>query len=516
MAKKDHLHQLIHALTKSEKRYFKLYASVQKGETQYMQLFDAIAAQEEYDEQALKEEFAGKRFVNQFNVAKKYLYDLILRTLRVCHEQSSMVAQIMENTRTVAILFQKGLTEQATELLDRTIVLATEHEESLLLLEALQWKVRIHDRSLTTLSEIEDRYSQIFRALEQCNRNLQYGRLLDLMELRTRRDNIGSEEQGLKSLEEYLEHPLLAEDAPSNSVKSALLYNWAHGIYHFSRNEHEAALHYTTEQIHLFESSPIILNDYPKHYLNILHNQATSLQILRDHAQFNAVVEKATAFAEQFLARNPLRTLRLRCEVFYMAYWNQLTHFVRIGEFSNALRLAEKIEAGLVEFAPHLESYNYFKLLLKLTALYIGAGHYAEATSKLTMLLNDRTISQHSDIEKYSRFLQIIVQYELGNIELIEYLARSTYRWLRSRKELDAFDSVILRYARKLGYTTVEPPNAAFFQEWETALTAEIQRRGYRSGFFDYIAWIQSKKAGVSMQTAVRELHAHATATVPV
>jgi hypothetical protein len=42
-------------------------------------LFDAINAQEEYDEVKLKKKFKGETFTNNFSAAKKYLEEAILR-----------------------------------------------------------------------------------------------------------------------------------------------------------------------------------------------------------------------------------------------------------------------------------------------------------------------------------------------------------------------------------------------------------------------------------------------------
>jgi len=51
MAYSNDLFDLIHAMTKSEKRYFKLFSSGQSGDKEYINLFNAISKQEYYDEE---------------------------------------------------------------------------------------------------------------------------------------------------------------------------------------------------------------------------------------------------------------------------------------------------------------------------------------------------------------------------------------------------------------------------------------------------------------------------------
>ena len=56
MTPKSDLHQLIHALTKSEKRFFQLYAKrhVIGEENNYAKLYKLIEVQKEYDEEKIK------------------------------------------------------------------------------------------------------------------------------------------------------------------------------------------------------------------------------------------------------------------------------------------------------------------------------------------------------------------------------------------------------------------------------------------------------------------------------
>ncbi|NNK81125.1 MAG: hypothetical protein HKO93_06480, partial [Flavobacteriales bacterium] len=62
------LFDLVHSMTRSEKRYFKIYIRTHssKHSDEYIQLFDMIDEQEEYDENAListvKDQGSDQRF----------------------------------------------------------------------------------------------------------------------------------------------------------------------------------------------------------------------------------------------------------------------------------------------------------------------------------------------------------------------------------------------------------------------------------------------------------------------
>ena len=106
----DDLFQLIKALTKQEKRYFKLHASrhVIGKENKYVKLFDAIDQQKEYNEERIKKKFNHAPITRQLHVAKNYLYHLLLDSLRSYHESKSE-DKFFTLLRNAQLLFNKGL-----------------------------------------------------------------------------------------------------------------------------------------------------------------------------------------------------------------------------------------------------------------------------------------------------------------------------------------------------------------------------------------------------------------------
>jgi hypothetical protein len=73
------LFQLIHSLTRSEKRYFTVVAATHRDSSAYLKLFKAIDSQEAYDEKALKQQFSGEPFIKYYAVLKVQLYHFLLK-----------------------------------------------------------------------------------------------------------------------------------------------------------------------------------------------------------------------------------------------------------------------------------------------------------------------------------------------------------------------------------------------------------------------------------------------------
>ena len=124
----DHLFRLVKSLNKSEKGYFKKYANfhVRNEMNNYIRIFDAIDLQTEYNEARLLHKFRNERFVKQFAVAKKYLYDIVMESLEAYHRNST--TEIRSLLTRVEILVDKGLHSQAKKLLRKAKEMARIHE----------------------------------------------------------------------------------------------------------------------------------------------------------------------------------------------------------------------------------------------------------------------------------------------------------------------------------------------------------------------------------------------------
>ena len=143
MAKNNALFSLIKSLSRSEKRYFKLFAARSGRPTNYIRLFEAIEKQEDYDEAALRKQFAGESFMRQLHVTKNYLSRLILKSLRNFHAGISKKAEVKDALRNVEILFHKELYGHCKRELKKARHTAEQFEIDECLVEILAWQRKI-------------------------------------------------------------------------------------------------------------------------------------------------------------------------------------------------------------------------------------------------------------------------------------------------------------------------------------------------------------------------------------
>ncbi len=114
------LFDLIHSLSRTEKRHFKLYSSMHGEDKAYIKLFDAIEKQKKYDEQAIKLLFQKESFLKRFSATKAYLYQSILRSLKIYHQDSNVTLEVHNIFLEVEILSQRGIYKPSLKLLEKS------------------------------------------------------------------------------------------------------------------------------------------------------------------------------------------------------------------------------------------------------------------------------------------------------------------------------------------------------------------------------------------------------------
>jgi len=121
VALKTDLFRLIQSLSKSEKRFLKLYAGrhVTGNSNNYIELFNAIAGMTNYDKQQLRAKFAGRAFIKNLRFTKHYLYRLILKSLEHYHADKTEGFRLRSLITQSELLLEKGLTVQVGQLLKK-------------------------------------------------------------------------------------------------------------------------------------------------------------------------------------------------------------------------------------------------------------------------------------------------------------------------------------------------------------------------------------------------------------
>ena len=175
------------------------------------------------------------------------------------------------------------------------------------------------------------------------------------------------------------------------------------------------------------------------------------------------------------------------------------------GTFTEGLQLVPYLEENLKEYYIYLDRHRILVFYYKIASLYFGSGDYGNTIDYLNKIINWK-VDLRTDLQCYSRLLHLIAHYELGNYELIEYLAKSVYRFMSKMENLSIVEEDIFEFLRRSFRVEKNDLKHEFQRLLEKLKTREknpLENRAF--SYLDIISWLESKIHNVPVQDVIRK-----------
>ncbi|MCB0764729.1 MAG: hypothetical protein KDC00_02060 [Flavobacteriales bacterium] len=496
-------------MDRAEKRYFKLFTGrhMLGGHSNHQLLFDAIAAMEEYDENALLQRFKDAPLTNRFAVTKRRLYETILKSLDAYHAESSVDARLYRTLHHVELLFQRALYEDASKVLQSARKLARQAQKQPAMLAVLQWERRLME--VGNYGQVDKpMIQQLARESEEL---LAEQRELDslwalksevLMDLY--RQGQTRNEQGLKEMRALMDHPLLRSAKTLRTARARFLYHHVHGAAAFATGALTRCIDHLSANHVLLEEERERFQDEPNLILSTLSNLIVMHVRLGHYEEAFSLLHRFRTLPEEW--KMP-ETGDLDLKLFSTSTSLELTMHTRMGAFSKALELVPSVERGLAQHGDRLGAVRKAGLYYQVAYAYFGAGRPDLALKWSQRLLNDVHIDESAEIGCFGRLLNLLAHIDSGETDLLPYAFRSTERYLETRQRLYRFEPIFLDMVKAVMKAKGPDALALAYQAFlERSLP--LEQDPMEHAVFDHldpIAWAQSKIQGRTFAELVSE-----------
>lgn len=176
------------------------------------------------------------------------------------------------------------------------------------------------------------------------------------------------------------------------------------------------------------------------------------------------------------------------------------------GSFEEGVKLVTEIEKGLDEFSLYIDRHRVLVIHYKTALLYFGNGDYEASIDHLQKIING-PVDIRIDLQCYARLLHLMAHFELGNMELVEPLSRSVYRFMSKMKKFTVVEEEIFRFLRqrinKTGRTALQSELKDFLQRVKQFEKNRFETRAF--AYLDVISWVESKVYRRSMGEVIHE-----------
>lgn len=484
-----------------------MYAKRNFGSTdiKFLLLFDFLDKQKVHDPELIKRKMKTASDSALSNL-KAHLYEQLLIALRLLHHNDESV-RLDELISFAKVLYSKGLYMQSLDQLKK----------------AKQMAIRLNfDSELYAIIELE-RHIELFfvtdsgydRAKEIVESNNEIKAMLDIRndwsnlalmmyDYYLKFGHVKNERQYLK-VKEYYETKASGLKKDTLSVQGKVYMHMAQTWFHFITQNFAQCYRHSMKWVHDMNQNPELVKRSPIMYLKGIHNVLSALYYSNKPRQFQEVEEALLEFVHDNEKKFDPNTQITASIYVYMA---KLNHLFLTGQFSNQELFLDEFKEWLDQNSPFLDQNRKQVFHYKIACLYFGAGDYKNCIKHLNFIINSEFKEKYlkQDVQCFARILNLVAHFELGNMDLLEYQLKSTYRFLIKYGDLQQVQKEIITFIRKSVDMKPEGIKDDFIelkQSLEKILEDPFERRPLL--YLDLIGWLTSKLDGRPVEEIIRE-----------
>lgn len=436
MRKQDYLLHLIQSLSPSEKRYFKVFCQSQAGGKQYLRLFTALEKSGTYNSAAL----AKALNITTENLAheKDYLQEVLLRNLRMFHEDTYLESRLMADFLEADLLYRKGMSTYAISKAEKTLVKALKYERFSLALNLtrLLSYCYSHVGEFDSVKKMNDQESLLLASATE---------YLEMVHLRDRFMPVVTKRKGFETLKDVEKHPLFVKEP--KQLKSWLAQHCQCEVglfyYQYIKPDAQKALASAQNQLILFKQAPHFIVIIPSAYYS-----AFSKICVRHYGMGN--YREALQYANQLIdeTQKPAAGIAASVTERYNVFGKgtKMTLLSLLHMFTEARTFGQQNYKAC-------ESMTKGDRLTFLFDYALSLFHTADydACHKQLMLLMDEKTKERIDIQLYARVLFIMLQLQLKNYSIIPYQTKNLRGWQKRTKADAPGVKELIGWLEKLG-----------------------------------------------------------------
>lgn len=507
----DTLWLLIQSLTKGEKRYIQLQAPQKTGtdELKFMQLFDALEAMEMYDEQKL---FKNKKFKKELlHNQKSRLYRHILESLRNLHKDQIKI-HLREQLDFAWVLNEKNLYNQCLKLLEKIKEKARNYHQLSYLNEAILMEQTITTlQVLPTLAELSERATT---EIPELNDSLTIRNQLATLAMQTyyafqSKGPFNTQEEIEEQKAFFKRHMPHLDESKLGFYEKLHLYQCCCWHYAAIRN-HPFAYRYAKKWVKLFDQYPQMQEVEPTQYVKGFHNLLFQLYRLQRHDLMEEPIRQLQALAASKMVE---QNEQVKVHTFVFLNTALLSYHILKGTFEEGIEKIPAIEKEMNEYGNIIGWHRIVGFQYRFAYLYYGEGKLDDCLPYLNEIIYRKASeikNDKIDIICYARLLHLVVHYEMGNSELLMYLAGSVYRFMKKMKNLSAPEEAILKFLHRSFYFEVGDINKHLTELLQKMKTFEENAAQYSIFIYlDVVSWIESKLQNKPFKEIILEKHRH-------
>lgn len=467
MKKQSYVSRLIHSLTRSEKRYFKLFAnSWNKSDgKKWLSLYEAIRQEKTETEEGEKVHGQDRA------VEKSKLATMILRGMRVFHAQHDPEAEIMDGIFNAKFLRSRKLYGQSLRELSKVESRARKLEKWQALLDAnlVRRMVAKEAQKKDYAKELEQLRKERKEYLRLIAHEMEYIDLVDPLLVMIRADRNYQTEEEMQRAVGKDGMALLQNATRAETFSSRSNYNFSNYLYHQLLGQPVEAHAFQKALLQQWQDNVHIRETRQYRYKIVMTNYLMSCHSIGSYEEFPELIMKIRAITP--------KSLDEQAEDFQNLNYLELLYFMNTNQWQEALALEIPIDRGLKKFSDKVNPSRLHSFYHNLFVLHFYSGNLQKATKWIRKVPTPKSIPAGKDIQSFAILAEVMLTYEREG-GLNEDTVRSVERRLAQRAELDGPEVLVVQFFKDLLKCQHLPQKARErFRKLSTGLKPHVDAR---------------------------------------
>ncbi len=484
--------RLVKSLSGPEKRYFKLYARRQSGSRDYLDLFNIIDVCDDPEAAVIARAFSKKHALSSLNSAARYLVKVLTDCLIQLKTEKDPLFQSLQGIMRVRVLQERSFPEEGYRELKR--IRSQAHGLQQHFIEYITYRNELDFLSDANFPGIGDKQlvetqMKAKSLLRHLNHIQDHHSLLELLKYRlVHAGRISSEENKKKLNDLVLSEMGLVSGKTDNSFAAQKLHLLFQSFFFTDIGDYRSAHKTFASLSRLFEQNLGLLDNPPLDYLSTLNGILDSLHLLEHYEEMGPYIDKVMQIDR------PDYPEYFRYQVRKTAVVYGLVSLLSRQKFHEAIAQIRVIQTDLLPAYHMVNEEKQWELYF-----YGSLAHFGVKDWKKAHQLTGEVMRKHEPhlqwlICKATRLLNIIIHFEKGDVDYIEYEIRSYQRFfgkqqlLRSEQLLFRFIKICPDGRRK---KLPELQRKKLLRESEAVQHDRYERQLLK--YFDLTGWIRAR-----------------------
>jgi tetratricopeptide (TPR) repeat protein len=304
-------------------------------------------------------------------------------------------------------------------------------------------------------------------------------------------------------VEEISNHALISGKNTALSNRAASICYYIKGFCSAANRNTEESFEFFSKAKYILDQNPQLRKDLGKRYVRTIANL---IQVEIRSKRFDEAT-RLIGEVEALKGTTGFNSTDLEVILYYTSSLAKLLLFIRQGKFEDSLVLMEAITTNFEKYGSKINKEQEVVFNYVFAYCYFGAQQYNKALSCINKILNDNENTLRQDVYAYARIFNLVIHYELNNVDLLYYIIKSTQRYLGKQDQSFMVEKLLVDFFKKAIKPLKDEKESELFEEFYTELkklfTDDSQRVILE--YFDFNSWIKSKITKTSFQELITE-----------